>query len=203
MANQACVTPHVWLSRTDKLDHPDQLVFDLDPSEDRFEPVKAAAQSLKELLDRLGLLAYLKTTGSRGLHVAVPLKRGEGFDSVRAIARNLTRILVVKQPRERTLEARKSKRRGRVFVDTNRNAYAQTVAPAYAVPARRGAPVSTPLNWNELARQDLRPDGVTIRSVFDRLEKVGDCWADFGRRRVSLRGARQKLEELNATRRVP
>jgi bifunctional non-homologous end joining protein LigD len=203
LANQACVTPHVWLSRADKIRHPDQMVFDLDPSGDSFEPVKATAQSLKELLDRLGLPGYLKTTGSRGLHVAVPLKRGEGFDWVRAFARELALAVVSQEPSLRTLEQRISMRRGRVFVDTNRNAYAQTVAPAYAVRARRGAPVSAPLNWSELAKKALRSDGVTIRSVFNRLEKVGDPWADFGQRGVSLRTARQKLEGLNATHRVP
>ncbi|HEV8712411.1 MAG TPA: non-homologous end-joining DNA ligase [Candidatus Binatia bacterium] len=203
LANQACVTPHIWLSRVDKLDYPDQLVFDLDPSGDSFEPVKAAAQSLQELLNHLNLPAYLKTTGSRGLHVAVPLKRSEGFDSVRAFARELARIVVSQEPGQRTLEQRKNRRRGRVFVDTNRNAYAQTMAPAYAVRARRGAPISVPLDWNELWRKDLRPDGVTIRSVCDRLDKVRDPWTDFWRRSVSLSRARQKLEQLNVTRRVP
>jgi bifunctional non-homologous end joining protein LigD len=199
LANQACVTPHVWLSRVDMLDRPDQMVFDLDPSGDDFEAVKTTARSLQELLARLGLSAYVKTTGSRGLHVAVPLKRCEGFDSVRAFARGLAQAVVSQDPGQRTLEQRKSMRRGRVFVDTNRNAYAQTVAPAYAVRARRGAPVSAPLDWAELGRKDLRPDGVTIQSVFDRLDRVGDPWADFGRRRVSLSGARQKLEELHVT----
>jgi bifunctional non-homologous end joining protein LigD len=203
LANQACVTPHIWLSRTDKLDYPDQMVFDLDPSEDNFEPVKTTAQSLKELLEWLGLPAYLKTTGSRGLHVAVPLKRTESFDSVRAFARVLARVVVSQEPGQRTLEQRKNMRRGRLFVDTNRNAYAQTVAPAYAVRARRGAPVSVPLDWSELRRKNLRPDGVTIRSVFDRLAEVGDFWADFWRRGASLNRARQKLEKLNATGRVP
>ncbi|TMA93279.1 MAG: ATP-dependent DNA ligase [Deltaproteobacteria bacterium] len=203
LANQACVTPHIWLSRIDKLDYPDQMVFDLDPSEDNFDPVKATAQSLKELLDQLGLPVYLKTTGSRGLHVAVPLKRTEVFDSVRAFARELAGVVVSREPTQRTLEQRKSMRRGRVFVDTNRNAYAQTVAPAYAVRARRGAPVSVPLDWNELRRRDLRPDGVTIRNVFDRLEKVSDPWIDFWRRGASLTGARQKFKKLNATRRIP
>jgi bifunctional non-homologous end joining protein LigD len=203
LANQACITPHIWLSRTDKLDHPDQLVFDLDPSKDNFEPVKATAHSLKELLEQLGLPPYVKTTGSRGLHVAVPLKPSEGFDSVRAFARELAKVVVSQEPRERTLEQRKNMRRGRVFVDTNRNAYAQTVAPAYAVRARRGAPISVPLYWNELRRKELRPDGVTIRTVFDRLDEVGDSWADFAQRRVSLNRARQKLEKLNATRGVP
>ena len=202
LANQACVTPHIWLSRTDKLDVPDQMVFDLDPSGDSFEPVKAAARSLKELLDHLGLPAYLKTTGLRGLHVAVPLKRREDFDSVRAFAREVARVIVSQEPGERTLEQRKSMRRGRVFVDTNRNAYAQTIAPAYAVRARRGAPVSVPLDWSELKSKNLRPDGVTIRSVFDRLEKVGDPWEDFWWRGVSLNRARRKLEKLKATRRL-
>jgi bifunctional non-homologous end joining protein LigD len=199
LANQACVTPHIWLSRTDKLDVPDQMVFDLDPSGDSFEPVKAAARSLKELLDHLGLPVYLKTTGLRGLHVAVPLKRREDFDSVRAFAREVARVIVSQEPGERTLEQRKSMRRGRVFVDTNRNAYAQTIAPAYAVRARRGAPVSVPLDWSELKSRNLRPDGVTIRSVFDRLEKVGDPWEDFWWRGVSLNRARRKLEKLNVT----
>ena len=203
LANQACVTPHIWLSRTDKLGYPDQMVFDLDPSEDNFEPVKATAQSLKELLEWLGLPAYHKTTGSRGLHVPVPLKRTESFDSVRAFARVLARVVVSQEPGQRTLEQRKNMRRGRLFVDTNRNAYAQTVAPAYAVRARRGAPVSVPLDWSELTRKNLRPDGVTIRTVFDRLAEVGDSWADFWRRGASLNEARQKLEKLNATRRIP
>jgi bifunctional non-homologous end joining protein LigD len=202
LANQACVTPHIWLSRADKLDYPDQMVFDLDPSDDRFEPVKATARSFKELLDYLGLPAYLKTTGSRGLHVVVPLRRREGFDSVRAFARELAAVVVGQDPEERTLEQRKSERRGRVFLDINRNAYAQTVAPAYAVRARRGAPVSAPLYWEELKNQDLRPDGVTIRNVFDRIKKVGNPWADFWRRGVSLSKARQKLESADVTGRV-
>jgi bifunctional non-homologous end joining protein LigD len=196
LANQACVTPHIWLSRTDKLDVPDQMVFDLDPSGDSFEPVKAAARSFKELLDHLGLPAYLKTTGLRGLHVAVPLKRREDFDTVRAFAREVARVIVSQEPGERTLEQRKSMRRGRVFVDTNRNAYAQTVAPAYAVRARRGAPVSVPLDWSELKSRNLRPDGVTIWNIFDRLEAVCDPWADFWWRGVSLNVARRRLERL-------
>jgi len=203
LANQACVTPHVWLSRIDSLDCPDQMVFDLDPSVDRFELVTSAARSLKGLLDELGLPAYLKTTGSRGLHVAVPLRRGENFDSVRAFARAVARIVVREAPEQRTLEQRISRRRGRVFVDTNRNAYAQTVAPAYAVRARAGAPVSVPLAWSELGSGALRADGVTIRSVFDRLESAGDPWTDFWRRGVSLRRARRRLEDLDAIRRVP
>jgi bifunctional non-homologous end joining protein LigD len=202
LASQACLTPHIWLSRTDKITRPDQMVFDLDPSGDSFGPVKATAQAFKELLDRLGLPPYLKTTGSHGLHVAVPLRRREEFDAVRAFARELAKIVVSQDPAQRTLEQRKSRRRGRVFVDVNRNAFAQLVAPAYAVRARRGAPVSAPLNWNELETEDLRPDGVTIRTVCDRLQKVGDPWAEFWRRSALLERARQRLEEFHVAGRV-
>ena len=199
LANQACITPHIWLSRIDKLRCPDQMVFDLDPSGENFEPVRAAAQSFGELLDKLELPAYVKTTGSRGLHVAVPLDREEDFDSVRAFARRLAEIVVNGDREHRTLEQRKERRLERVFVDTNRNAYAQTVAPAYAVRARPGAPISLPLDWSELNKNDLRPNGVTIRTVFERLEKARDPWRDFRRHATSLNKARRKVEKLNAT----
>lgn len=140
-----------------KLDYPDQMVFDLDPAGNNFEAVKAAAHSLKKLLDRLGLPAYLKTTGSRGLHVAVPLERTEVFDSARAFSRQLARIVVSEEPSQRTLAQRKNMRGDRVFVDTNRNAYAQSVAPAYAVRARPGAPVSVPLDGTTLAKKAFGP----------------------------------------------
>jgi bifunctional non-homologous end joining protein LigD len=203
LANQACITPHIWLSRIDRIYCPDQLVFDLDPSSEDFEAVRTTAQSTKDVLDELELPSYVKTTGSRGLHVAVPLDRSEDFDSVRAFARRLAEIVVTEDPENRTLEQLKSRRQGRVFVDTNRNAYAQTIAPAFAVRARIGASVSATLNWNELGKKDLRPDGVNIRSIFERLERVGDPWKDFGRHASSLKRARRKIEELNVTRRIP
>jgi bifunctional non-homologous end joining protein LigD len=195
LANQACITPHIWLSRIDKLEYPDQMVYDLDPSEDDFALVKSATIALKCILDELRLPAYLKTTGSRGLHVAIPLKRQESFDSARAFARKVAEIVVNENPGERTLEQRKNMRRGRVFMDTNRNAYAQTVAPAYAVRARSGAPVSVPLDWDEL-KNTTRPDAFTIRNVFDRLNRIEDPWKDFGRRGTSLTAAWKKMNEL-------
>jgi len=203
LATQACVTPHVWLSRVDKLTYPDQMVFDLDPSGGSFEMVKSTAESLKAVLDDVGLPSFVKTTGSRGLHVAVPLKRTEEFDVVRGFARKLAALVVSQAPRQRTLELLKSQRRGRVFVDTNRNAYAQTMAPAFAVRARRGAPVSCPIDWSELQKRDLRPDGTTIRNVFDRLEKTGDPWRSFRRHSVSLKRLRARFEALDAARSLP
>lgn len=112
---------------------------------------------------------------------------------MRAFAMDLAAVVVNERPDERTMEFAINRRGGRVFLDLNRNAYAQTMAPAFAVRARPGAPVSVPLEWNELDKGTLRPDGFTIASVFSRLETTGDPWADFRRRSVSLRTARQQL----------
>ena len=196
IANQACVTPHIFLSRIDKLEVPDQLVFDLDPQGDDFDVVRTTALDFKQLLDELGLPAFLKTTGSRGLHVVVPLQRREKYDAVRAFGRDLAGIIVSRAPGARTMEQLKANRGKRVFIDTNRNGYAQLVAPAYAVRARRGAPVSVPLDWNELKKKDLRSNSFTIRTIFARLERVPDPWADFWKSGASLTGARRKLARL-------
>jgi bifunctional non-homologous end joining protein LigD len=193
IANQACVTPHIFLSRADKPTVPDQLVFDLDPQGNDFEPVRSTALAFKQLLDDLGLPAFLKTTGSRGLHVVVPLRRRESFDAVRAFGRDLAGIIVSQAPEARTMENLKANRGDRVFIDTNRNGYAQLVAPAYVVRARRGAPVSAPLAWGELRKKSLRSNSFTIRTIFDRLESTTDPWADFWRSGVSLVSARRRL----------
>jgi bifunctional non-homologous end joining protein LigD len=193
LANQACVTPHIFLSRIDKLDVPDQMIFDLDPQGDDFELVKSAARDFKQLLDQLHLPAFLKTTGSRGLHVVVPLQRRERYDAVREFARELATLVVSQAPDERTMESLKAKRGDRVFIDTNRNGYAQLVAPAFAVRARKGAPVSLPIAWSELGKKTLRPNGTTIGNIFDRLERAQDPWADYWRSGTSLAKARKAL----------
>jgi bifunctional non-homologous end joining protein LigD len=189
LANQGCITPHTWLSRADKLDRPDQMIFDLDPSTEDIAALIEAAHSFQEVLDDLELPAYLKSTGSRGLHVVVPLDRKQDFDAVREFARSVAGIVAARKPAQYTMEPYKAKRLGRIFLDVNRNAYAQTAAPAYAVRARNGAPVSVPLHWSELGKK-FRPDGWTIRTIFDRLGKGEDPWKDFWRRAVSLDKAR-------------
>jgi bifunctional non-homologous end joining protein LigD len=195
LANQACVTPHIFLSKVDKLDYPDQMVLDLDPQGDDFELVRSTARDFKQLLDDLELPAFLKTTGSRGLHIVVPLQRLEPYDSVRDFARRLAGIVVSQAPKARTLEQLKAQRGSRVFIDTNRNGYAQLVAPAYVVRARKGAPVSVPIEWAELKKESLRPNSVTIRTIFDRLEVGADPWKNFWKRRASLAKAGRKLRD--------
>ena len=196
IANQACITPHIFLSRLDKVRHPDQLVFDLDPQGEDFELVRSTARSFKQLLDDLALPAFLKTTGSRGLHIMVPIQRREGYDSVRDFAREMAEIVVSQAPKERTIQPLKAQRGDRVFIDTNRNGYAQLVAPAYAVRARKGAPVSVPLDWAELKKKNLRSNSFTIRNVFDRLENAEDPWQGFWQSGVSLSKARKALQRI-------
>ena len=193
LANLAAITHHIWLSRADKLLYPDQMVFDLDPSGDTFPWVKATARSLKGLLDQVGLPSFIKTSGSRGLHVVIPLQRRHTFSEVHSLAHHLAAVIVQDQPDQRTLEFMKRERGGRVFIDIHRNAYAQTVAPAFTVRARLGAPVSVPLHWEELGNRRLRSDGWTIRTVFDRLKSEPDPWKDFWKRRASLRSIMQTI----------
>jgi bifunctional non-homologous end joining protein LigD len=109
----------------------------------------------------------------------VPLNRRADFESVRAFARRVAEALVQSDPEHLTTAVRKDKREGRIFVDTARNAYAQTAAPAYAVRPRDGAPVAAPLDWKELDSRQLRPDLYNIRNIFDRLDKIGDPWKDL------------------------
>jgi bifunctional non-homologous end joining protein LigD len=186
LANQAVITPHTWLSRIDKPNHPDQMIFDLDPSEGDFKAVRDAAKMLREQLMKRGLTSFVKTTGSRGLHVLVPLNRRADFDEVRAFARQVADDLAQSDPKRLTTEALKSKRQGRIFVDTARNGYAQTAAPAYAVRPRDGAPVAAPLRWNELDSRRLQPDLYNMRSIFDRLKDMGDPWKDLMRHPQTL-----------------
>jgi bifunctional non-homologous end joining protein LigD len=191
LAGQACVTPHVWLSRVDHLDAPDQLVFDLDPSADDLARVRRATRLLGDLLDELGLTTFLKTTGSRGYHVHVPLRPIQLFDDVRSFAREIASRLVELDPGLFTIEHRKAKRGDRVYVDVMRNGYGQTAVPPYAVRARPGAPVSTPIEWDELSR--VAPAQHTITSVRRRLGQRADPWRSIRRHAQSLTGARRRI----------
>lgn len=186
LANQAVITPHTWLSRADKPNHPDQMIFDLDPSDGDFSAVGRAAKGLRQLLRNKGLAAFVKTTGSRGLHVLVPLNRRADFDEVRAFAREVAAAFAKSDPERLTTDVRKSRRGGRIFLDTARNAYGQTAVPPYAVRARPGAPVAAPLNWNELDQPGLAPGLFDIRSIFDRLHRNGDSWKNLNRHAQTL-----------------
>ena len=176
LANYNMVTAHVWLSRVQAPTQPDQLIFDLDPSDDDFSLVRRTAVALKALLEETGLIPFVKITGSRGLHVVTPIIPGPSFEEAHLFADAVGQRLAATDPDHLTTEFLKQKRDGRLFIDLNRNAYAQTTVAAYSVRARRGAPVAAPIAWSEVDRSDLRPDGVTVKNVFDRIETRHDPW---------------------------
>jgi bifunctional non-homologous end joining protein LigD len=191
LASQACITPHVWLSTVRSLDRPDQVVFDLDPSHDDLSQTRRATRRLGAVLDDLGLTSFVKTTGSRGYHVHVPLRPRESFDDVREFARTVAQRLVDEDPDLFTLQQRRGSRGDRVYVDVMRNAYGQTAVPPYAVRARTGATVSVPIAWDEVAR--VAPDQHDMSSVPRRLGQRDDPWREFSRHAQELRGARARL----------
>jgi bifunctional non-homologous end joining protein LigD len=193
LADQACITPHPWLSRRDRLHHPDKLIFDLDPPSEEFEPVRKAAKAIRQVLDEIDLPSFVMTTGSKGLHVVVPLDRSAGFDSVRAFAKDLAVQVADRQPELFTTETRKKKRKGRLFLDYLRNAYAQTSVSPYALRARPGAPVATPLDWDELNDPDLHSQSYTVKNIFRRLGQKDDPWKDIWRHAHGSEGLSEKL----------
>jgi bifunctional non-homologous end joining protein LigD len=196
LANQACVTLHVGLSRVDRIDHPDRLVIDLDPSDDDFPKVRRAAKEARALLEEVGLVPFLQTTGSRGLHLWAPLDRSADFDQVRSFAGRVAELLVARRPRELTAAQRKAKRGDRVLVDVARNAYAQTAVAPYSVRARPQASVATPIDWAELDDPRLVPQRYTITNIFRRLARKRDPWAEIERHARPLERARERLERL-------
>jgi bifunctional non-homologous end joining protein LigD len=200
LANQACIEMHAFLSRTGALDRADQLIFDIDPPDDhRFDQVRHLALGLRELLEGdLGLTAFVKTTGGRGLHVHVPLNAADDFDTVRRFARQASDVLAAREPDILTTEQRKESRGDRVYSDVMRNAYAQTAVAPYSVRARPGANVATPLDWAELEDPRLTPHQFTMRTMAGRLDRLGgaDPWASMARKRYSVARAAQRLAKL-------
>ena len=176
IANQGMVTPHVWLSRVDRPDHPDRLVFDLDPSTDDFTLVRETALELRTVLEAHGLVPFVKTTGSRGLHVTVPLDRSATIEEVRAFAELVAAELVERHPDTLTVEFSKAARGDRLFLDVMRNAHAQTEIAAYGLRGRAGAPIAAPLEWEEVRDASLTADKWTVRNIFRRLARRADPW---------------------------
>ncbi|MBI4261097.1 MAG: ATP-dependent DNA ligase [Actinobacteria bacterium] len=195
LAGQGMIEPHVFPSRVDRLRFPDRLIFDMDPP-DGFELARRGAGVTREVLEELGLVSFLMTTGSRGLHVVVPLKREDDFDSVGDFSRRVAEVVVSRDPGRFTIEARKIERRGRMLVDFWRNAYAQHAIAPYGVRARPGAPVATPIGWDELDDRALRADRYTIRDVEAKLDRDGDPWKGMTRRARSLEVPKRRLARL-------
>jgi bifunctional non-homologous end joining protein LigD len=197
IANQNCVTPHVWTSRAPNLYRPDVCVFDLDPSrDDEPDVLRASALGLRDLLAEIGLPSWVKTSGSKGFHIVVPLDGRTGMGEVAGFANRIGTILVKRDPGHLTQEFSKADRGGRILIDTGRNGYSATFAAAYAVRARPGAPVSAPCTWEELERGEVGPRSFTLRAMAARAADVGDLWSDMHRRKRSLRRPMERIRRL-------
>ncbi|GHB16442.1 ATP-dependent DNA ligase [Streptomyces viridiviolaceus] len=194
LADQAALTLHRWLSRADDLGRPDRMVFDLDPAGDDFASVREAARLLGELLDALKLPSGLMTTGSRGLHVVVPLNGHQDFDEVREFAREVADTLATAHPDRLTTAARKKDRGDRLYLDVQRNAYAQTAVAPFTVRALPGAPVATPLSWDELEDPALHARRWTVADAVEQARTRP--WAGIMSRARSLGPARRRLNAL-------
>jgi bifunctional non-homologous end joining protein LigD len=197
LANQNSITIHVWPSRSPNLYQPDICVFDLDPArEDEVDRLRAAALGLRDLLTELGLPSWIKTSGSKGFHIAVPLDGKSDFGAVARFAHVVGKIMVQRDPDNLTQEFSKADRGGRILVDTGRNGYSATFAAAYTVRAKPGAPVSAPCTWEELERGEIGPKSLNLRGMAQRIAAVGDLWADMLRRKRSLRRPMELLRKL-------
>jgi bifunctional non-homologous end joining protein LigD len=177
VANQNCITPHVGISRLPELNTPDLCVFDLDPTRDEPAVLRDTALALRALLEELGLTSWVKTSGSKGFHIVVPLA---------AETHGVAAVLVNRDPDHLTQEFIKTDRQGRILIDTGRNGFGATFAAAYAVRPKPGAPVSAPCTWQELQSGAIAPRTFTLRTMADRVAAVGELWADLPTSKQSL-----------------
>jgi bifunctional non-homologous end joining protein LigD len=198
LADQACIVFHTFTSLVDRPDRPDQMVFDLDPSDrsdDSVGDVRAAARLLREVLRELEVPSFVKSTGSRGLHVHVPIETTATNDEVTAVAKWIASEMTERAPDEVTTAQRRDTREGRLFIDIMRNHYAQHAVAPYSLRAVRGAPVAVPLDWDEAVASDFDPRRITLGNVFRRLGQRSDPWEGFGHHRVSIRDVVARLDE--------
>jgi bifunctional non-homologous end joining protein LigD len=196
MANQNSITPHVWTSRVPRLQYPDLCVFDLDPAaDDAPDRLRAAALALRDLLKELGLPSWIKTSGSKGFHIVVPLDGKAPAGTVGGFAHRVGALLVERHPDDLTQEFHKVDRAGRILVDTGRNNPGATFAAVYAVRPKPGAPVSAPCTWEEVESGAVGPRTFTLRNMPARLAAVGDLWGDLSRRKRSLTRALAALTQ--------
>lgn len=179
IADQGSITPHVWLSKVDRPEHPDRMIFDFDPAEgsEDLDMLHGVVGWVGDRFDGMGIPAYVMTTGSAGYHVLVPLDRSAEFEAAHEVARRLSELIVALLPDETTVAQRKDRREGKVFVDYLRNSYAQTTVAPYSVRALPGAPIATPISWDELSNS--QPRSWSIGNIFRRLGQVDDPWRDL------------------------
>src|SRR5918995_4186572 len=184
MVQMHCIDMNAWYSRVDKPHRPDFVVFDLDPPEGGFALAVRVAHLVREALEGLQLRSYVKTSGADGIHVLVPITRRSTFEQTYEFAERVSRLLEQRHPGLVTTEWLKHKRSG-VLVDHRQNGHGKTIASAYSVRPKPGAPVSTPLEWDEL-HEDVRPRDFTMAGVLERVEARGDLFRGVLERQQAL-----------------
>ncbi len=194
LANQACLTVHMWLSRQDKPATPDRMIFDIDPPGEHFAPVRKASRIILDFCHKHDLPVFCMLTGSRGVHLVIPLRRDSDFDTVRATARDFADKLAQQYPDQLTTEQRKDKRKDRVYLDVSRNAYGQTTVAPYTLRAKPHAPVVTPIDPEELTQQGMHSRRYTVSNIFRRLAQRSDPWRNISRSAISLNSVRKAME---------
>lgn len=186
-AGQDVIELHMGLFQAEALEKPDQMIFDLDPSDDDFEKVRKTAFALKDLMDKQEITTFVKTTESHGLHIHVPLKPKNNFDTVKETARKIAEKLNETCPELTTLEQRKNKHGNKVFIDYLHNDYGMTTIAPYSPRAHKGAPLATPIGWEELKDKlkdnKLGPQTYRIDNILRRLSQKSDPWENFNRQR--------------------
>jgi bifunctional non-homologous end joining protein LigD len=194
LANLGCIAVHTMASRASSPRQPDWVCFDLDPESGNFSDAARAGLHVKAALDQLKLVSFAKTSGSRGMHVLVPIRTGPDADEVLAFAESFVARVAAAHPDELTVEQSVAARRGRVYLDPFRNGFGQTVVAPYSVRRRAKAPISTPLAWPEV-RPTLVPSDFNLGNFAKRLERA-DPWSDFFQNRQSLKDAARLLSKL-------
>jgi bifunctional non-homologous end joining protein LigD len=197
MADQAVLTPHWFLAPYNSLNHPDKMVYDLDPPQgtEDFDKVRKAARDLHGVLEELEIKSWIQTTGSKGFHVMVALDGSSKFDEVREFARDVALVLVRRGEDTYTLEERKKKRKGRIFLDIMRNSYGATTVAPYSVRARKGATIATPIAWDEL-NEGASPRDWKVENIMKRMAQKNDPWSGMMQHKHKIKSHRDMLDKL-------
>lgn len=195
-ANQNMIELHMNLSTSKALEKPDQIIFDFDPSNNDFENVRACSFLLRGLLDKLKINSFIKVTGSRGVHVHIPIKGESTFKEIKPIAKKIAKAVYLLQPNLATLEQLKDKRKNRVFIDYLRNDYGMTAISPYSLRAKDGISVAAPISWEELKSKSLNSTSFNAKNILDRLSKMDDPWRAFNKKPVSIKTLIKHIEEL-------
>jgi bifunctional non-homologous end joining protein LigD len=204
LSNIGAIERHPWHSRAKKIDRPDYFIFDLDPGEDTpFSAICKLAIQAKAVLERLGLECYAKTSGSRGIHIYVPIRPAYSYEQVADFAERVAALLARDNPEAATIERALNKRlRGQIYVDHMQNARGKSVVAPYSARPKPGATVSAPLEWDEVRRKKITPQNFTIRNILKRLERKGDLFKDVLKNRQSLDEALERVQELQQEKRA-